>query len=242
MQSWQTTYLGLKDLPRELSSFELQAFFTFSSTEHVVIAARRGATHKLGLALHIGFLRLSGRSLNAVRVLPASLWAHLGKELDVRAGTSLPQSPVRPQKHFVRTSATGPKNSGLSRHDRTSKPCFRTSPAQRGKPPARLKEQITVFAKRWLYEHKYLIEINRALQTQITSAMDLFETQTGAVIATTVPAALQEKWRQTLAQLRPDGQTQQSWLWEAPAKHSTVQIAQVFERIDLLYMSAPIEF
>ena len=27
----------------------------------------------------------------------------------------------------------------------------------------------------------------------------------------------------------------QSWLWEAPAKHSTVQIAQVFERIDLLY-------
>jgi len=29
MQSWHTTYLGLKDLPRELSSFELQAFFTF---------------------------------------------------------------------------------------------------------------------------------------------------------------------------------------------------------------------
>ena len=67
MQNWQTTYLGLKDLPRELSSFELQAFFTFSSNEHVVIAARRGATHKLGLALHIGFLCLSGRSLNAVR-------------------------------------------------------------------------------------------------------------------------------------------------------------------------------
>jgi len=29
MQSWHTTYLGLKDLPRELSAFELQAFFTF---------------------------------------------------------------------------------------------------------------------------------------------------------------------------------------------------------------------
>ena len=65
MQNWQTTYLGLKDLPRELSSFELQAFFTFSSNEHVVVAARRGATHKL--VLHIGFLCLSGRSLNAVR-------------------------------------------------------------------------------------------------------------------------------------------------------------------------------
>ena len=26
MQNWHTTYLGLKDLPRELSTFELQAF------------------------------------------------------------------------------------------------------------------------------------------------------------------------------------------------------------------------
>ena len=30
MQSWHTTYLGLKGLPRELSAFELQTFFTFS--------------------------------------------------------------------------------------------------------------------------------------------------------------------------------------------------------------------
>jgi hypothetical protein len=28
MQIWHTTFLGLKDLPRELSGFELQAFFT----------------------------------------------------------------------------------------------------------------------------------------------------------------------------------------------------------------------
>jgi TnpA family transposase len=35
--------------------------------------------------------------------------------------------------------------------------------------------------------------------------------------------------------LRPDGQTQQSWLWAAPAKHSTRQISEVLERIDLLY-------
>ena len=77
MRSWQTTYLGLKDLPRELSAFELQTFFTFSNTERAVIDARYDATHKLGLALHIGFLRLSGRSLNAVRVVPGEhkeLW------------------------------------------------------------------------------------------------------------------------------------------------------------------------
>ncbi|MGH8847381.1 MAG: DUF4158 domain-containing protein [Polaromonas sp.] len=81
MQRWHTTYLGLKDLPRELSAFELQAFFTFGRSEREVIDIRRSDTHKLGLALHMGFLRLSGRTLNAVRVVPASLWTHLGKEL-----------------------------------------------------------------------------------------------------------------------------------------------------------------
>jgi hypothetical protein len=30
MQGWQTPYLGLRDLPRELTEFELQAFFSFS--------------------------------------------------------------------------------------------------------------------------------------------------------------------------------------------------------------------
>jgi hypothetical protein len=84
MQSWHTTYLGLRDLPRELSTFELQTFFTFSRAERAVIDIRRSDTNKLGLALHMGFLRMSGRSLNAVRIVPASLWTHLGKELGVR--------------------------------------------------------------------------------------------------------------------------------------------------------------
>ncbi len=38
---------------------------------------------KLGLALHTGFVRMSGRLLNARRVLPAALLCHLGAELDI---------------------------------------------------------------------------------------------------------------------------------------------------------------
>ena len=33
MQGWQTSYLGLRDMPGELSEFELQTFFSFSRTE-----------------------------------------------------------------------------------------------------------------------------------------------------------------------------------------------------------------
>ena len=85
MQGWQTTYLGMRELPRDISGFELQAFFTFSPTERALIEARRGDAHKLGLALHIGFLRMSGRLLDAFRIVPPGLWRHLGNELGVDA-------------------------------------------------------------------------------------------------------------------------------------------------------------
>jgi hypothetical protein len=95
--------------------------------------------------------------------------------------------------------------------------------------------ELLTFARRWLYDRQLLIENDRALGTQIVAALDLLESDTGAA---TVPSGLLDKWRRALAQFRPDGQIQQSWLWEAPAKHSTPQIAQVFERIDLLYGGA----
>ena len=85
MQSRHTPYLGLNELPRDISTFELQTFFTYRGAERELIEARRGNALKLGLALHIGFLRLSGRLLNSVRVVPSALWRHLGQELGVAA-------------------------------------------------------------------------------------------------------------------------------------------------------------
>jgi hypothetical protein len=81
MQGWHTTYLGMRELPREISTFEMQAFFTFEGAEREVIDARRSDPLKLGLALHIGFLRMSRRLLSTFRVVPPTLWRHLGKNL-----------------------------------------------------------------------------------------------------------------------------------------------------------------
>ena len=85
MQGWHTTYLGMRELPREISTFEMQAFFTFECAEREVIEARRSNPLKLGLALHIGFLRMSGRLLSSFRVVPRTLWCHLGNELGIDA-------------------------------------------------------------------------------------------------------------------------------------------------------------
>ena len=85
MQTWQSSFLGLRAVPRDLSAFELNAFFTFDAAERRAIDACQTDTHKLGLALHIGFLRLSGRHLEPRRIVPAALWHHLGTQIGVTA-------------------------------------------------------------------------------------------------------------------------------------------------------------
>ena len=41
MNPWQATFFGLKQIPRELTAFEIEAFFTFTAAERQVIEQRR---------------------------------------------------------------------------------------------------------------------------------------------------------------------------------------------------------
>ena len=80
-----------------------------------------------------------------------------------------------------------------------------------------------------------MIVHERAIRSLISSALIQLEAETGPAITASVDPAALDRWRASVSTLRPDGQTQQGWLWAAPAKHSTRQISEVLERIDLLY-------
>jgi hypothetical protein len=47
MNDWQSTWLGRRSLPRDLSGFEIEAFFNFSDDERRVIEERRGPARSL---------------------------------------------------------------------------------------------------------------------------------------------------------------------------------------------------
>ena len=64
---------------------QLEAFFAFSGAERQLIEQRRDPSLKLGLALQIEFLRMSGRLLDGFRIVPGSLWRYLGAQFNVEA-------------------------------------------------------------------------------------------------------------------------------------------------------------
>jgi Domain of unknown function (DUF4158) len=80
--NWQATFLDLKQLLRELTASEIEAFFRFTPAE-CHIEERRRPELKLGLALQIEFLRMSGHVLDAVRIVPTVLWRHLGEQFHI---------------------------------------------------------------------------------------------------------------------------------------------------------------
>jgi len=54
MQGWQTTFLGMHELPRDISDFEMKAFFTFNGSEReALLTTSNGwcsSPFKVGLA------------------------------------------------------------------------------------------------------------------------------------------------------------------------------------------------
>ena len=76
MDRWHAIFLGLRHLPRDLTACEIEVFFQFSADEARIVQERRQPELRLVLALQIGFRRMSGVLLDAVRIVPsnASNW------------------------------------------------------------------------------------------------------------------------------------------------------------------------
>lgn len=182
MHGWHTTYLGMRELPRETSTFEMQAFFTFDRSERAVIDARRSNPHKLGLALHIGFLRMSGRLLSSFRVAPAILWRHLGNELGIDAPeiASLRAMCGRDRTLFdhQQVACTTLGFRWMTEHQRRALVRELRDEVSRCAD----REQLLLRARQWQYEHRLLIVHDRAIRALIAAALKELEAETSAAI------------------------------------------------------------
>lgn len=139
------------------TGFEIDAFFTFSASERRVIDdERRSPALKLALALQIGFLRMTGRLLEALRMVPPALWRHLGAQFEIDAPdlASLRTMYRRRRTLFEQQDLAC---SVLGFHDVTEaqrRALVRAINAELSRTSDR--QRLLQFARRWLYDHKQL--------------------------------------------------------------------------------------
>ena len=235
MDSWHATFLGLRHLPREVTAFEVEVFFQFSAEEARIIEERRRPELKLGLALQIGFLRMSGRLLDAVRMVPPLLWRHLGERFSVAAPdlaslrAMYRRAPTLIEHQQLACDALGFQ--WLTGHHRRA--LLRVLRQELSRTDDR--ERLLGFARRWLYEHQLLIVHERLLRSMIAAARRQHEAQIAHQIDQAVEPGLMMRWRTALTAPQSAGSSLQTWLWAPPAKHSSRQIEEMIERIEYLY-------
>jgi hypothetical protein len=60
---------------------EIEHFFSLSEDELAAVRRRRTVLNRLALALQIGFLKMTGGTLNSVEIIPTGVLEHLGRQL-----------------------------------------------------------------------------------------------------------------------------------------------------------------
>ena len=235
VEHWRAPFLGLRDIPAALDDFELTTFFSYSAAELAVIRSLRKPLHRIGLALHMGFIRMSGRTLDAVDRIPKVLWSHLGTQL----GIEPPEMGTLRSLYIDRMRT-------LSEHQQLA---YRTLGFQQMTEHQRryvvrwLRETLNGRSdhtsllpetKRWFYDHRILQIAPRELKSLIAAALKDHEAQLLKAIEHAYGQQKLQEWDSALNSKTADGTPLQSWLWAAPLKQSTVQITQFFDKEDHL--------
>lgn len=97
-------YLDWERFPENLTEAEVAHFFSLSEDGRRAVHRRRRPLNRLGVALQVGFLRLTGAPLNSVEMIPPQVLAHLCGELGLHR-SGLPQS-ARSTAATARCSST----------------------------------------------------------------------------------------------------------------------------------------
>ena len=81
MRRIHSTYLGRTTIPRDLTDFEMREFFTLSAADRRAIRGAIRSRLRLPVALQVGFLRMTGTTLDAFDYVPRELLEFLGQQL-----------------------------------------------------------------------------------------------------------------------------------------------------------------
>ena len=236
MQRWQYPFLGLTHIPATLSPFEIRWFFTLSETELAAVCSRHRPLSQLGIALQLGFLRMTGRLLNDVKLLPGALLEHLGGQLqiEVPALASI-RALYRRKRTLYEHQVLAVDLLGFHKLPEKARPWLAKHLREEA-ASLMSADELVLAARRWLYAHHYFIPNERVILDLARESLALSEDQLLAEVEAKVPPAVRARWLASLLMPHPHaaGISVLEWLQEPPRKHSPRHFTETLEKIRLL--------
>jgi len=234
MSLWEHRYLGQERFPDALSALEIEHFFTLGEDELAAVRRRRRVLNRLALALQIGFLKMTGGTLNSVEIVPAGVLEHLGRQL----GCTPPRiASIRALYRRQRTLFDHQAAALLALGRREP-----SEHAERGLVAHLRREAAAVFdnaelmacARSWLVDHDYLLLRERELRRLVGAARRHQEQALFKVIAA-IAGPDRETWLpRLLAPIEEGGISRLEWLGAVPSGRGPTSLEAQIDKVAFL--------
>lgn len=232
MQSWQVPLLGRRRFAGELTAFEIERFFTLSEVERINVRSRRNDRHRVAVAIHVGFIRMTGRGLDAVESVPQRVLHYIGEQLQVQAPdlATLRALYRRPQT-LLDHQQWAATILGFKRYTERRQRALVVH-LRRESRRAITMNGLVDFARTWLYEQRILIPAMRRVLDVVRTA---YLSGEQALLDGVVKEVGQESlstWEETIFTAR-GGSSVLEWLQASPLA-ALKGLRQQGERIEYL--------
>ena len=236
MQAWRRRLLGIDAVPADLSEAEIRHFFTLEEEQATIVAHRRRDMNRFGLAIQIGFLRLAGRPLDPMRLIPPAVLACVAEQTGVAAPMIATLRAI-----YRRRRRTLFEHQQAAMQALGFRPC--TPAAERALTAYLRKEARTVMdrgelvtqARAWLYDHRYLAPGKRRLDDLASAAQNFVFTALQSAIVDRVGKEAAASWVRELTRPgRMIGEARLDWLRRPAGGTSVRDISDVQARLDEL--------
>ncbi len=235
LRRWEHRYLGEERFPDGLSALEIEHFFTLDEQELAKVRERRNPVNRMALALQVGFLKMTGTTLNSVERIPADILAHLGRQLGCE-----PPRIASIRAFYARRRRTLFEHYAAALHLLGRSEL--TPHAERELVAYLRREAAAVFdhadlmasVRSWLIEHHYLMLRERDVRRHVTAARRHHEQALFKAVVTAVPSQ-RGTWVPRLLEVIEDGEISHlEWLGAVPSSKATKGLEEQTEKVSFL--------
>jgi TnpA family transposase len=234
MARWQDRFLGLSQLPADLSDMELDEFFRFTPRDIRAIRETFRPQYRIPAAIQLGFVHMTGSRLNDFKVLPRNLLEFIGAQVEQPAPSiaSLRTLYKRERTRFHH-QVWAMERLGISAHSKRQERMLVACVREAAKGTSSI-ERLTDVARQWLFQHKLLIPADRTLNDICVRAAAHTEESIYIAIRKEVPEEKSTEWLDAVLAGHQDGRTVLEWLQEAPKRRQISNLNELFDKIEYL--------
>lgn len=234
VSQWKERFLGIDELPGELTPFEMEEFFTLAPKDIEAICAGFNKQFRIAVAIQLGFVRLSGGRLNSFNTLPRPLLKFVGDQLGLEAPSIASIRGIYKRKNTrIQHQAWAMTYLGIQAITKRQEAMLLAAMRAASNGTSSVDRLIDL-ACRWLVDRKVLIPGLYAIRELCVRASSDTEQSTYVTICKATTPEQRQVWADALLASRKDGRSTLEWLQSAPRRRSPKNVASIFEKIDFL--------